>query len=51
MGLPLESGDLIRRKPLRLRNYDYATPGIYFVTICAARRATVVGRAVDASID
>lgn len=27
MGLP-------ERKPNRLRNYDYSTPGAYFVTIC-----------------
>ena len=25
-----------KRKPLRLKNYDYSTPGAYFITICTA---------------
>ena len=30
-----ESGmDFPRRKPTRLREYDYSTPGAYFVTVC-----------------
>ncbi len=28
-----------QRKPNRLRNYDYSTSGIYFITICTAARA------------
>ncbi|HVL24403.1 MAG TPA: hypothetical protein VM450_09960 [Thermomicrobiales bacterium] len=28
---------------LRLRNYDYAQPGISFVTVCAAHRACLFG--------
>jgi hypothetical protein len=24
-----------RRSPLRLRGFDYAQPGAYFVTVCA----------------
>lgn len=30
--------DLPRRKPNRLRNYDYSQPGCYFVTICTRDR-------------
>ena len=26
--------DLPKRKPTRLRSYDYSTPGAYFVTVC-----------------
>lgn len=32
-----------RRKPLRLRSYDYAQAGMYFVTICAHERACIFG--------
>jgi REP element-mobilizing transposase RayT len=31
-----------RRNP-RLRGYDYATPGVYFVTVCTARRRCLLG--------
>ncbi len=30
--------DLPVRKPTRLRDYDYSTPGAYFVTICTHKR-------------
>ena len=29
---------LPERKPLRLKGYDYSTPGAYFITICVKRR-------------
>ena len=36
-----------RRKPLRLPGYDYATPGAYFVTICANGRQNVFGEVIN----
>ena len=40
--------DLFRNKyrinSARLKNWDYSTPGAYFVTICAAGRECVFGR-------
>lgn len=27
-----------KRKPTRIENYDYSTPGAYFITICTANR-------------
>ena len=27
-----------KRKPLRLKHYDYSSPGVYFITICTAGR-------------
>ncbi|MCC7360561.1 MAG: transposase [Anaerolineales bacterium] len=27
-----------RRRPVRLKNYDYTAPGVYFVTLCTHRR-------------
>jgi REP element-mobilizing transposase RayT len=36
----------IRRKPLRLRDYDYAEAGMYFVTICTHDRACLFGSIV-----
>ena len=29
---------LPKRKPIRIKDYDYSTPGAYFVTICTANR-------------
>ena len=28
----------LKRKPTRLKDYDYATPGAYFVTICTNKK-------------
>jgi REP element-mobilizing transposase RayT len=36
-----------RRKPLRLRGYDYAQAGMYFVTICEHERACLFGAIRD----
>ena len=30
--------ELPKRKPIRIENYDYATPGAYFITVCTANR-------------
>ena len=32
---------LPKRKPTRLKKYDYSTPGTYFITICAHERKCV----------
>ena len=34
------------RRSIRLRNYDYAQPGLYFVTICVQGRACLFGEVV-----
>jgi REP element-mobilizing transposase RayT len=36
-----------RRRPLRLRDYDYSNPGAYFVTICSHQRRPLFGRIHD----
>ena len=33
-----------KRKPLRLRNYDYSSAGAYFITICAQNRRQIFSR-------
>lgn len=33
-----------RRKPLRIRGYDYSTPGAYFITICTAHRRPILSK-------
>jgi putative transposase len=38
---------LPQRKSLRLRHYDDARPGMYFVTICARDRVCLFGSIVD----
>jgi len=32
-----------RRRPIRLRGFDYTSPGAYFVTICTRNRACILG--------
>src|SRR3569833_4610809 len=38
------------RKKLRLREFDYSTPGAYFVTVCAFDRRMIFGSVVDGQI-
>ena len=38
--------DLPKRKPNRLPNFDYSTPGAYFITICTENRCNCLGRIV-----
>lgn len=38
------------RRSIRLRGYDYAQAGAYFVTICTAGRACILGEIVDDQI-
>ena len=35
--------EIPRRRPLRIKGYDYTSPGAYFVTICARQRRCVFG--------
>jgi REP element-mobilizing transposase RayT len=38
---------VIRRHDIRLPEYDYSTPGTYFVTICVQNRACIFGDITD----
>ena len=38
--------ELPKRKPNRLSNYEYSTPGAYFITICVKDKQCVLGRIV-----
>lgn len=38
-----------RRKQIRLKEFDYRTPGAYFVTICVANREQILGEVRDGS--
>ncbi len=35
--------ELPKRKPTRLKEYDYSTPGAYFITICAHNKKHLFG--------
>ena len=39
--------DRPRRRPLRLKGYDYSQPGAYFVTVCTQNLASLFGRVED----
>lgn len=41
---------LPKRKPNRLPNFDYSTPGAYFITICTRERKCIFWDSVGASI-
>ena len=36
--------DLPKRKPTRLKGYDYSTPGMYFLTICVKDRKELLSK-------
>ncbi len=36
--------ELPNRKQIRLKNYDYSTPGAYFITICTKDKKTILGK-------
>ena len=36
-----------KRKSLRLKGYDYSTPGVYFITVCTENRRRVLGNLVE----
>ncbi len=35
------------RRLLRLKNYDYRTPGAYFITLCAHKREYLFGQIIN----
>lgn len=39
-----------RRKPLRLKTWDYSRDGIYFITICAKNRESIFGKISHISV-
>lgn len=38
--------ELPKRKPTRLKGYDYSTPGMYFITVCVKDRKQLLGKIV-----
>lgn len=42
--------DISKRKPNRLPNFDYSTPGAYFITMCLKERLCLLWDNVGASI-
>lgn len=41
-------GDKHHRRSIRLKGYDYSTPGAYFITICAYEKKPLFGAVADA---
>ena len=33
--------ELPKRTPIRIKDYDYSTPGAYFITVCTANREKI----------
>ena len=38
--------ELPKRKPTRLKGYDYSTPGAYFITICVKDKKQLLSKIV-----
>ena len=38
--------EMQKRKPTRLREYDYSTPGAYFITICVKNRKSILSEII-----
>ena len=39
-----------KRKPIRIEDYDYSTPGAYFVTICIRDRMNILSEIVKTDL-
>lgn len=39
------------RKSIRLQDYDYGQPGLYFITICTHDKACLFGNVVDSEME
>jgi REP element-mobilizing transposase RayT len=42
--------ELPKRKPTRLKNFDYGTTGAYFITICTENRRKILSRIVGCDV-
>ena len=42
--------ELPKRKPIRIENYDYSSPGAYFITVCTSNREEIFWNGVGADI-
>lgn len=43
--------DLPKRKQIRIEDFDYSTPGTYFITVCTANRERILWNHVGADIN
>ncbi len=41
---------LPKRKPTRLKDFDYSSPGAYFITICTENRRKILSRIVGGDV-
>jgi putative transposase len=48
--MSLKPSKLPNRRSIRLPNYDYSTPGYYFVTICVKDRECLLGKIQNSTI-
>ena len=37
----MDENVLPKRKQIRIKDYDYSTPGAYFITVCTANREKI----------
>jgi len=42
--------NLHHRRSIRLKNYDYAGKGLYFITLCTAQRKNLFGRIINGEL-
>ena len=44
------NNELPKRKPTRLKNFDYSTTGAYFITICTENRRKILSKIVGVDV-
>jgi len=48
---PEQENRFPKRKTLRLKDYDYSSPGLYFITICCDKRKEMFGKIVNCEME
>lgn len=46
----MHNPSLHHRRSIRLKNYDYAGKGLYFITLCTAQRKNIFGRIINGEL-
>jgi REP element-mobilizing transposase RayT len=46
----IENTDKTNRKHIRLKDYDYSTPGYYFITVCTKDKKPILNRIVGTDV-
>jgi len=40
-----------KRRSIRLKDYDYSSEGLYFITLCIADRKNIFGKIINGGVE